>query len=99
MRSEVDDGAVLIDHMLSSNQRRRSEWMRIGAQGVLVTLAIGLHNVPEGLAVATTLVARGVMPRQALLWCETPSVLRWLEFLSPSHSPAQYTNLLVATLL
>lgn len=38
------------------------------AQGVLVTLAIGLHNVPEGLAVATTLVARGVMPRQALLW-------------------------------
>lgn len=38
------------------------------AQGVLVTLAIGLHNVPEGLAVATTLVARGVMPRQALFW-------------------------------
>lgn len=38
------------------------------AQGVLVTLAIGLHNVPEGLAVATTLVARGVRPRQALFW-------------------------------
>ena len=34
------------------------------AQGVLVTLAIGLHNIPEGLAVATVLVARGVSPRQ-----------------------------------
>lgn len=37
-------------------------------QGVLVTLAIGLHNIPEGLAVATVLVARGVSPRQALWW-------------------------------
>lgn len=34
------------------------------AQGVLVTLAIGLHNIPEGLAIATVLVARGVSPRQ-----------------------------------
>lgn len=33
-------------------------------QGVLVTLAIGLHNIPEGLAIATVLVARGVSPRQ-----------------------------------
>lgn len=39
-----------------------------GPQGVLVTLAIGLHNVPEGLAVATVLSARGIPPRQALLW-------------------------------
>lgn len=38
-------------------------------QGVLVTLAIGLHNIPEGLAVATVLVARGVVPRQAMIWC------------------------------
>ena len=35
-------------------------------QGVLVTLAIGLHNIPEGLAVATVLVARGVSPKQAI---------------------------------
>ena len=33
-----------------------------------MTLAIGLHNVPEGLAVATVLSARGIPPRQALLW-------------------------------
>ena len=38
------------------------------AQGVLVTLAIGLHNIPEGLAVATVLVARGIRPCHALLW-------------------------------
>jgi len=38
------------------------------AQGVLVTLAIGLHNIPEGLAVSTVLVARGISPRSALLW-------------------------------
>ncbi len=34
-----------------------------------MTLAIGLHNIPEGLAVATVLVARGVVPRQAMIWC------------------------------
>jgi hypothetical protein len=33
-----------------------------------VTLAIGLHNIPEGLAVSTVLVARGISPRSALLW-------------------------------
>jgi zinc transporter ZupT len=32
------------------------------AQGTLVTLAIGLHNVPEGLAVATVMSARGAHP-------------------------------------
>jgi hypothetical protein len=38
------------------------------AQGLLVTLAIGLHNVPEGLAVATVLVAQGISPWHALWW-------------------------------
>ena len=38
--------------------------MGLCVQGALVTLAIGLHNIPEGLAVATVLVARGVSPRQ-----------------------------------
>lgn len=37
-------------------------------QGVLVTLAIGFHNIPEGLAVATVLVARGVSAKSALTW-------------------------------
>eukprot|EP00884_Botryococcus_braunii_P007296 jgi/Botrbrau1/16568/Bobra.0262s0005.1 len=38
------------------------------AQGLLVTMAIGLHNIPEGLAVATVLVGKGVSVRQAVLW-------------------------------
>lgn len=38
------------------------------SQGTLVTIAIGLHNIPEGLATATVLVARGASPRAALLW-------------------------------
>ncbi|PRW32991.1 zinc transporter [Chlorella sorokiniana] len=38
------------------------------AQGLITTLAIGVHNVPEGLAKATVLVGQGVSPRRALLW-------------------------------
>ncbi|KAK9814832.1 hypothetical protein WJX72_012324 [[Myrmecia] bisecta] len=44
------------------------------AQGVLVTLAIGLHNIPEGLAVATVLVARGISARNAMLWAIATSL-------------------------
>ena len=42
--------------------------LRCLAQGLLTTLAIGLHNVPEGLAKATVLVSQGVSARQALFW-------------------------------
>ncbi|KAG2492412.1 hypothetical protein HYH03_009355 [Edaphochlamys debaryana] len=38
------------------------------AQGLLVTIAIGLHNIPEGMAVATIMVARGTPPKTALFW-------------------------------
>ncbi|CAD7701534.1 unnamed protein product [Ostreobium quekettii] len=38
------------------------------SRGVLVTLAIGLHNIPEGLAVATVMVSMGESVGQALLW-------------------------------
>lgn len=38
------------------------------AQGLLVTIAIGLHNIPEGMAVATVMVARGTPPKKALFW-------------------------------
>lgn len=37
-------------------------------QGLLVTIAIGVHNIPEGLAKATVLVAQGVSARRALWW-------------------------------
>lgn len=37
------------------------------AQGTSVTLAIGLHNVPEGLAVATVMAAKGTPPGRAML--------------------------------
>lgn len=38
------------------------------AQGTLVTLAIGLHNIPEGLAVATVMSAKGASPTRVLAW-------------------------------
>ena len=37
-------------------------------QGLLVTLAIGLHNIPEGLAVATVLVGKGISAKRAFWW-------------------------------
>lgn len=37
-------------------------------EGILVTLAIGIHNIPEGLAVATVLIGRGMSPKQAACW-------------------------------
>ncbi|EPS66307.1 hypothetical protein M569_08459, partial [Genlisea aurea] len=38
------------------------------SQGILVTLAIAVHNIPEGLAVSMVLSSRGVSPRNAMLW-------------------------------
>ena len=49
-----------------------------------MTLAIGIHNIPEGLAVATVLVSRGTTPRKALEWtllCALPQPL----FAVPSY--------------
>lgn len=38
------------------------------SQGVLVTIAIAVHNIPEGLAVSMVLASRGVSPTNALIW-------------------------------
>lgn len=38
------------------------------SQGLLVTLAIAVHNIPEGLAVSMLLASRGVSPQNAMLW-------------------------------
>ena len=38
------------------------------AQGQLITLAIGVHNIPEGMAVATVLAARGVPAWKCAAW-------------------------------
>lgn len=38
------------------------------SQGILVTLAIAVHNIPEGLAVSMVLASRGVSPHNAMLW-------------------------------
>lgn len=37
-------------------------------QGLLVTLAIAVHNIPEGLAVSVVLSSRGVSARRAMIW-------------------------------
>lgn len=36
--------------------------------GILMTLAIALHNIPEGLAIGVVLVPRGASVRSAALW-------------------------------
>ncbi|KAH7672649.1 Zinc/iron permease protein [Dioscorea alata] len=38
------------------------------SQGLLVTIAIAVHNIPEGLAVSMVLSSRGVSPQNAMLW-------------------------------
>lgn len=38
------------------------------SQGILVTLAIAVHNIPEGLAVSMVLSSRGVSPQNAMIW-------------------------------
>lgn len=38
------------------------------SQGLLVTIAIAVHNIPEGLAVSMVLASRGVSPQNAMLW-------------------------------
>ncbi|KAJ7519355.1 hypothetical protein O6H91_20G035400 [Diphasiastrum complanatum] len=38
------------------------------SQGIIVTLAIAVHNIPEGLAVSMVLASRGVSARNAMLW-------------------------------
>ena len=43
-------------------------------QGRLVTLAIGAHNIPEGLAVANVLAAKGVKPATCAWWCVVTSL-------------------------
>ena len=37
-------------------------------KGLLVTLAIGLHNIPEGLAVATVLASKGIKGGELTMW-------------------------------
>eukprot|EP00249_Psilotum_nudum_P017830 c26511_g2_i1 orf=228-2066(-) len=38
------------------------------SKGMLVTFAIAVHNIPEGLAVSMVLASRGVSARSAMLW-------------------------------
>jgi len=38
------------------------------SQGLLVTLAIAVHNIPEGIAVSMMLASKGFSPRNAMLW-------------------------------
>ena len=38
------------------------------SQGTLTTLAIGVHNIPEGMAKATVLISQGATATEALIW-------------------------------
>lgn len=38
------------------------------SQGLMVTIAIGVHNIPEGLAVSLLLSSQGLSAKQSLLW-------------------------------
>ncbi|XP_020581246.1 putative zinc transporter At3g08650 [Phalaenopsis equestris] len=37
-------------------------------QGLFVTLAIAVHNIPEGLAVSMVLASQGISPQNAMFW-------------------------------
>ena len=37
-------------------------------KGLLITMAIGIHNIPEGLATATILASKNVGKRDMVLW-------------------------------
>jgi zinc transporter, ZIP family len=39
-----------------------------GTFGVLIAIAIAVHNIPEGLAISLVLVPRGTSPRAAAAW-------------------------------
>lgn len=51
-------------------------------QGILVTLAIAVHNIPEGLAVSMVLASRGVSPQKAMLWSIITSLPQVMEVCS-----------------
>lgn len=36
--------------------------------GAFISIAIAVHNIPEGLAISLVLVPKGVKPRNAMLW-------------------------------
>jgi zinc transporter ZupT len=54
------------------------------SQGLLITIAIAVHNIPEGLAVSMLLSSRGVSPQKAMLWSIITSLpqVRFSFFLS-----------------
>lgn len=46
----------------------------------MVTLAIAVHNIPEGLAVSMVLASRGVSPQKAMLWSVITSLPQVISF-------------------
>jgi len=70
------------------------------SQGLLVTLAIAVHNIPEGLAVSMVLASRGVSPQKSMLWSvitSLPQVHINLEVKSLLHCEGENIMNLVLT--
>ncbi len=44
------------------------------ALGWVITIAIAIHNIPEGLAISLVLIPRGMSTGQAALWCIFSSI-------------------------
>ncbi|KAJ6739752.1 hypothetical protein OIU74_004504 [Salix koriyanagi] len=66
------------------------------SQGLLVTLAIAVHNIPEGLAVSMMLASKGFSPQNAMLWSVITSLPQVKGLEDPPYSKsASYLRLVV----
>ena len=72
------------NYIILSN-RITSGFPNLQIQGLLVTIAIGVHNIPEGMAVAGVMMSKGSTPSRALYWtliCSFPQVTGIMDTLS-----------------
>jgi zinc transporter ZupT len=79
LRSATLSGAVLIIAVMTAHSAAEGIGVGVsyggGAElGVLVTIAIAIHNIPEGLAISLSLLPNGSSVRQAAGWSVFSSI-------------------------